>query len=100
MHSFAGRSEFDEKFKNEVRPQFPTDEYWTSKLDHIYEHALLFIFEIDPQHAKLEELKEQVSTASRQAHAARDKEAEEDQEESKSESSDDDGGQAKTQDDW
>ena len=100
MHSFGGRTEFDEKFKNEVRPQFPTDEYWTAKLEHAYEHAVKFVFDIDPQNARLEELKEQVTTDSRLAHEARKQQEGEDDEESKSASSDEDGAQPKQDADW
>ena len=70
VHKFNGRAEFDSKFE-EIRSKFPSDEYWTAKLDHVYEHALFFIFDIDPQNDKLEEVKLAVQKSSKQAMAAR-----------------------------
>lgn len=43
------------------------DEYWSQKVQHLYEHALMFVFEIDPQNDKLEAIKLEVQNMSKAA---------------------------------
>ena len=40
------------------------DSYWQDKLQHTYEHALLFIFDTDPQFDKIEAVKTEVQAMS------------------------------------
>lgn len=53
----TGRNEFDSKFE-EIRGEFDLTE--KDMLDHVYAHALNFIFDIDPQAEKIERIKKDV----------------------------------------
>lgn len=67
VHKFSGREEFDSNFEK-IKGKFDLeDEYWSQKVQHMYEHALMFVFEIDPQNDKLEAIKLEVQSMSKAA---------------------------------
>jgi hypothetical protein len=57
VYKFSGKPEFDTNFE-QTRQKFDmNDSYWADKVQHMYEHALLFIFDIDPSNDKIEAVK-------------------------------------------
>ena len=77
VHKFSGQPAFESDFDQRVSQDFDlSDPYWVSKLAHVREHALFFIFDKDPSFEKLEQIKSNVQTESSEARAKREEQAE------------------------